>query len=140
MVLLCLSRCDMTVDEIRILKIKLESDMENTLNYFERRTNARMIMVLMLHIHALGYTIRGGHWFRCSDCPIGSENSVHKIKLAWDINLSLSPVDGERPRLLTGKAAEDAHNLLHDYWDSIGGGKRIEGDLNHYSIEHNGYR
>ena len=101
---------------------------------------SRMIMVLMLHIHALGYTIRGGHWLRCNNCYIGSENSVHKLKLAWDINLSISPAKGERPRLLTGTASKKAHAKIHDYWDSLGGSKRIPGDLNHYSLEHNGYR
>lgn len=95
---------------------------------------SRKMMLLMMHIHALGYTIRGGHWQRCEDCYIGAEFSNHKIKLAWDINLSYSPAEGERPRLLTGKAAERAHNIIHDEWDKYGGAPRIKRDLNHYSL------
>lgn len=101
---------------------------------------SRMIMLLMLHLHAKGYSMRGGHWQRCRGCHIGARNSVHKEKLAFDINLTLAPSHDERPRLLTGKAAEKAHSLLHDYFDQIGGAPRIPGDLNHYSLEHNGMR
>ena len=101
---------------------------------------SRLIMLLMLHIHAQGYAIRGGHWFRCEDCTTGAKNSVHKSKLAFDINLSMSPAPGERPRLLTGRAAEEAHSKIHNYWDAIGGAERIPWDLNHYSLEHNGMR
>jgi len=99
---------------------------------------SRCRMLLEMHIHALGYDIRGGHLWRCDNCVMGAKYSVHKLKLAYDINLSLAPSHDERPRLLTGKAAEAAHNKIHDYWDTIGGAKRIQGDLNHYSFEHNG--
>jgi hypothetical protein len=99
---------------------------------------SKMVMLLLIHIHALGYSVRGGHWFRCDDCYVGAKNSVHKLKLALDINLSISPAHGERPRYLTGRDAERAHNLIHNYWDSIGGAPRIKNDLNHYSVMHNG--
>ena len=101
---------------------------------------SRLMMLLMIHIHALGYTIRGGHWQRCQDCHVGSVNSVHRLKLAFDPTLSISPADGVKPRVLTGTAAEKAHAIIHDYWDELGGAKRIEGDLNHYSLEHHGFR
>ena len=101
---------------------------------------SRLIMLLLLHLHSLGYSMRGGHWFRCADCYIGKKNSVHKEKLAFDINLTYAPSKDERPRLLTGTAAIKAHAKLHDYWDSIGGAKRIEGDYNHYSFAHGGRR
>ena len=95
---------------------------------------------LLWYLHACGYNMRGGHWMRCRNCYTGAENSVHKIKLALDINLTLAPSHDERPRLLTGKAARAAHNKLHDYWDSIGGAKRIKNDLNHYSVSYHGMR
>ena len=101
---------------------------------------ARAIMLLLLHLHALGYSMRGGHWFRCQDCYTGAKNSVHKSKLALDINLTIAPSHDERPRLLTGQAAIKAHNKLHDHWDTIGGAPRIKHDLNHYSFSHNGMR
>ncbi len=101
---------------------------------------SRLMMLQLIHFHAAGYSVRGGHWLRCGDCKVGAKNSVHKSKLAFDIILSVSPAPGERPRVLTGKTAEKAHSKGHDYWDSIGGAKRIDGDLNHYSLEHGGMR
>ncbi len=101
---------------------------------------SRKIMLLMMHIHALGYAMRGEMWLRCQTCPVGSPKSLHKSKLAFDITLSYSPVCTIRPKVLTGTAAEKAHNIIHDYWDSRGGAKRIPGDLNHYSLEHRGMR
>jgi len=101
---------------------------------------SRLIMLLILHLHSLGYSMRGGHWLRCQNCRIGKKNSLHKQKLAFDINLTLAPSPDERPRLLTGTAAEKAHSRLHDYGDSIGLAPRIPGDLNHYSLEHHSMR
>lgn len=100
----------------------------------------RKQMLLMMHIHALGYCGRGKHWFRCQNCPVGHPRSLHKRSLAFDIVLSYSPAPGIRPRILTGTAAKRAHNKIHDYWDSIKGAKRISGDLNHYSLSHGGMR
>lgn len=54
----------------------------------------------------------------------GAANSVHKLSLAVD--------------LYTSKTAD--HERMHDYWDSVGGAKRIPGDMNHYSFEWQGYR
>ena len=100
----------------------------------------RKMMLLMMHIHALGYAGRGEYWKRCNDCPVGHPKSLHKSKLAFDITLSYSPACNIKPKILTGTAAEKAHARVHDYWDSIGGAERIEGDLNHYSIEYNGMK
>jgi len=33
-----------------------------------------------------------------------------------------------------------AQNILHDYFDTLEGSKRIDNDLNHYSYKHNGAR
>ena len=59
------------------------------------------------------------------------EGSNHYLKLAADILVY-------RP----GEAEQDmnAHKEMHDFWDSIGGAPRIDKDLNHYSVEHNGVR
>lgn len=101
---------------------------------------SRKIMLLMMHIHALGYAMRGEQWLRCQDCPIGHKRSLHKSKLAFDITLAITPARGIRPKVLTGTAAEKAHAEVHDYWDSLGGAKRIPGDLNHYSCARGGMR
>jgi len=59
----------------------------------------------------------------------GAANSCHKLKLARDLNFV--DVKGFR---------NEFHNELHDYWDSIGGSPRIIGDMNHFSLEHQGHR
>jgi hypothetical protein len=60
----------------------------------------------------------------------GHPNSCHKLKLAIDINFVVNGQVG----------GGDLHMKLHDYWDSVGGSGRIMHDLNHYSLEHNGYK
>jgi hypothetical protein len=63
----------------------------------------------------------------------GAANSCHKLKLARDLNF----VDGKGYR---NEFHNEFHNELHDYWDSIGGATRIVGDMNHFSLEHQGHR
>jgi len=60
----------------------------------------------------------------------GAANSVHKLRLAVDLNL-----------IINGKLAQPAdYAPLHDYWDTLGGAERIANDMNHFSFEHNGFR
>ena len=54
----------------------------------------------------------------------GAAFSLHKLSLAVD--------------LYTSTASN--YDILHDYWDSVGGAKRIEGDGNHFSFSWQGYR
>jgi hypothetical protein len=43
---------------------------------------------MLLHqIYARGYGCTGGHLYRCQDCPVGTKNSNHKIRLAVDLQL-----------------------------------------------------
>ena len=69
---------------------------------------------------------------RPRDCSYGRENSLHKDKLALDLNLFK---DG---RYL---ASTEDHEPLGLFWESIGGswGGRFD-DGNHYSLEHRGRR
>jgi hypothetical protein len=39
-----------------------------------------------------------------------------------------------------GPECEAGFAMLHDYWDSIGGSKRIDKDMNHFSLEYQGRR
>ena len=97
---------------------------------------------LIDHIHLLGYEIRGGDLFRDprvhgltgEDKGYGHKNSCHKLKLAIDLYLTRDGV------YLKGEHANQAHSEIHDWWDDHGGARRISGDLNHYSLEHNGFR
>lgn len=91
----------------------------------------RMVARLINHGNRLGYEFTGGDLYRDSRCLYGHKNSLHRVRLAIDLNLFKDGVflaDG------TG------HDQLHDFWDSIGGAPRIPHDLNHYSLEHEGMR
>ena len=62
----------------------------------------------------------------------GHRESCHKIRLAVDINLFTA--DGVYLQ------SDEGHAQLHDFWESIGGARRIPGDANHYSLEYRGRR
>jgi hypothetical protein len=89
-----------------------------------------MLAKLIIHAYEMGYEITLGEGY--DDDGIGHmAGSTHYVKLAQDLNLFKNKVwlkDG------TG------HDKLHDYWDSLGGAKRIPNDLNHYSLEYQGRR
>jgi len=92
---------------------------------------AHMASLLILHAEALGFDVTLGEAYRHSGCQHGHPRSLHKSRLAIDLNLFRSG------RYLT---AGKHHSPLHDYWDSIGGSERIEADMNHYSLGHGGMR
>jgi hypothetical protein len=86
---------------------------------------------LIAYAYANGYGLTFGDAYRDprafkGTMPYGAMYSNHKERRAVDFNVFY---DGE---YLTGLEAKDAHNELHDFWDSIGGNKRIPRDLNHY--------
>jgi hypothetical protein len=101
-----------------------------------------MFSMLVAHALHLGYGIRFGDLFRDPRVfgefgvkkGYGRAYSCHKLKLAGDLNLTLDGV------YLRGEAAQEAHGKLHDYWDLIGGSKRIKSDMNHYSLGWGRYR
>ncbi len=84
-----------------------------------------------------GFTVRPGDLFRDPRLHgvmgekkgYGHANSCHKLKLAIDLNF----IKGQR-------IISEFHDELHDWWDTQGGSKRIDDDLNHYSFEHDGHR
>lgn len=93
---------------------------------------AFMVTLLLIEVHEKGYSIRFGHTYRCQDCKTGSKNSLHKQKLAIDLNLFRNGVYLTR--------TED-HKPLGEYWESLGGswGGRFN-DGNHYSLAYGGMR
>ena len=87
-----------------------------------------MIAKLITHAYELGYELTLGEGFNAEG--VGhKKGSNHYIKLAQDLNIFK---DGVYLQDGTG------HKELHDYWDTLGGAKRIEKDLNHYSVEYLG--
>jgi hypothetical protein len=91
---------------------------------------AGMVARLIVHAESLGYEITLSYCLRCEDCKVGHENSLHKLKLAIDIDLFK---DGEYLQ------TTEAHEPLGLYWESLGGtwGGRFS-DGNHYSLKYKG--
>ena len=90
-----------------------------------------MVGLLILYIYERGYEVTLGDAYRDPRAfhggdPYGHPNSLHKQRLAIDLNLFL---DG---KYLT--TPED-HEPFGEFWESIGGswGGRFN-DANHYSL------
>lgn len=97
----------------------------------KRRRFSQMVGLLIQYAHFLGYECALDYLKRCEDCEVGHDRSLHKQGLALDLNLYLE-----------GAYLRDSrhHEELHDFWDLLGGAKRIDNDMNHYSIAHGGMR
>lgn len=100
----------------------------------KRRQFSKMLCLLLHYIEFLGLDYAVDYVKRCDSCPVGHPNSVHKAALAADV-LIYAP-GGVYPH----PSAASIYSKLHDFWDHIGGAKRIDGDLNHFSLSHNGVR
>lgn len=92
----------------------------------------RMVAKLISFATVQGFELTFGDAYRAPEVPYGHTNSLHRSRLAIDLNLFR---DGE---YLT---TTEAHQVLGEYWESIGGswGGRFD-DGNHYSLEHEGMR
>lgn len=100
----------------------------------------KMVANLLEFAHARGYEFTFGDAYRDSRVHGGfgqkqsysSANSLHKLKLAIDLNLFK---DGK----FLGETKD--HEPLGLYWESLGGawGGRFN-DGNHYSLEHEGFK
>lgn len=117
--------------------------MAESLGTLQRRMT-RMVGDLIQHAYAQGYELTLGDAYRDprvfgihGERLAGSYSAAysnHKLRLAIDLNLF------KGGKYLQGPEADTGHGVLHDFWESIGGGKRIPGDLNHYSLEFEGRR
>jgi len=102
----------------------------------KRRRISVMLAHLILYATSLGYGVSLGRGYAskaANEADGGHKKSLHLLGLAQDINL----FDIE-----TGDYIMDGrgHDVLHDYWDKLGGAERILNDMNHYSIAHGGMR
>jgi len=94
----------------------------------KQRAFSKALAQLLLYAYEQGYEISMGDvWAKTGH----KANSNHYIRLAADLNLFKDGV------YLTDGSG---HDKLHNFWDSIGGAKRIDRDMNHYSFEHEGRR
>lgn len=78
---------------------------------------------LILYANKKGYIVTGGDWMRDERCPYGYPNSLHKRRLATDLNLF--KVVGNRKYYLQ---KTEQYKFLGDYWESL------KGDLAQYSV------
>lgn len=92
----------------------------------------RMIARLIYWAEDHGYKLTFGDAYRDPRCGYGQPFSLHKKRLAVDLNLFK---DGKYLQ-----TTED-HKELGEFWESIGGswGGRFR-DGNHYSLEHEGMK
>jgi len=89
---------------------------------------AEMAAMLILQAVKMGYGVTLGDAYRDPRCPYGAENSLHKMRLAIDLNLFRNGKFLER--------TED-HEPLGEWWESKGGtwgGRFTPADGNHYSL------
>ena len=99
-----------------------------------QRKFTRMVADLITFVYDSGYELSFGDAYRDPRCSYGKERSLHKSRLAIDLNLFK---DG---RWLTD--TED-HRPFGEYWESQGGswgGRFKDGDGNHYSLAFDGMR
>ena len=94
----------------------------------QQRKFTLMTAKLIEFAYANGYELTYGDAYATTG---HKHMSLHYVRLAVDFNLFK---DGEY--LTDGKD----HAFLHDYWDTLGGSERIEGDMNHYSLAYAGRR
>lgn len=115
----------------RVLEMEATKPLGGSLGERQERF-ATMLPLLLLKAFEMGFKVRVGHAMRCDNCQTGRKKSLHKKKLAIDINLF------KDDQYLT--ATED-HKPLGEYWESLGGswGGRFS-DGNHYSLAWGGMR
>lgn len=93
---------------------------------------SRMVPRLIDKAHELGFEVTLGDCFRGPSIPYGNPNSLHKVRLAIDLNL-----------FFDGKFLQETadHRQLGEWWESVGGswGGRFN-DGNHYSLAFGGMR
>lgn len=96
----------------------------------KQRQFTLMVGKLIIYAYAQGYELTFGEGY--DDDGVGHmKGSTHYVKLGQDLNTFKDGVwikDGS------------LHTILHNYWDTLGGAKRIDNDLNHYSLEWEGRR
>lgn len=105
----------------------------------KQRRFTLMVAQLINHAYLLGYALTFGDAYRDPRTTYGHPRSLHRSRLAVDLNLFRQDSSG-RWRYLTSTAS---HQPLGEYWESLGGtwgGTFSNQDGNHYSLEHGGMK
>lgn len=95
-----------------------------------------LVSKLIYQAYEMGYGITLGDAYRDPRCPYGSEVSLHKERLAIDLNLFTRQND----KWVYLSTTED-HRPLGEWWEALDsecawGGRFNDG--NHYSLRHEG--
>jgi hypothetical protein len=96
---------------------------------------ASMVGQLLQHIDGIpGYAVTLGDAYRAPTVQYGSPKSLHRERLAIDLNLFINGVY---------QTSTEAYTPLGEYWEGIGGawGGRFlapRPDGNHFSLAHGG--
>ena len=92
----------------------------------------KMVCKLIMYADSCGFDMTFGDAYRDDRVKYGHPKSLHRKRLAIDLNL-----------FREGKYLDktEDHEILGEYWESIGGtwGGRF-GDGNHYSLSDGGMR
>jgi hypothetical protein len=107
----------------------------DTVSVTLRQTQVRfvqMVGLLIAKADALGYELTLGDAYRDPRVSYGHQRSLHKQRLAIDLNLFQHGVFQE---------GTEAHRPLGEWWESVGGtwGGRFK-DGNHYSLAWGGMK
>jgi len=97
--------------------------------------------LLITYAFSQGYELSSGDAYRDprlhgkfgDKLGYGSAYSLHKLRLAKDFNLFVN-------KKWIQTSEHPAWDDLHNFWESLGGAKRIRGDANHFSFQYGNYR
>ena len=91
-----------------------------------------MVIELLQKARDMGYELTFGDAYRDPRCSYGQPFSLHRKRLAIDLNLFY------KGQYLS---STESHRELGEYWELLGGswGGRFD-DGNHYSLEHAGIK
>ena len=107
----------------------------------EQRRFTLAIGRLIVYAYGCGYELTFGDAYRDprvfgevgEKAGYGNKNSVHKVRLAVDLNLFV------RGEYITD-STHPAWYCLHNKWTLLGGADMINEDANHFSFEYAGMR
>jgi len=102
----------------------------------KQRKFTLMIAKLIIYAYEQGYELTVGDFYRDprlhgehgTKKGYGAAKSVHKLRLAGDLNLF---ANGE----YIASSDHPAWYVLHEYWELLGGAKAVPNDANHFSVE-----
>lgn len=109
----------------------MTSNTQMTLGQTQRQFT-KMLGKLLVHIYDIGLEATLGEGYD-DDNTGHMKGSLHYIRLAQDLNIFKDGVWLDK-----GPEMELYLNKVHDFWDALGGGKRIKKDLNHFSVQWQG--